>query len=109
MKVKLTVRFQKQFSSVVDYITDNFGFRPAEDFTQEAETKVNWVTENPEIGRLEPLLYDRVILYRYLHVGKHNKMIYCVKGNTIYIVDLWDMRREPSRLASRIRSKKNKP
>ena len=106
MNVKLTARFQKQFTSVVDYITDNFGYFAANNFTVEAETKVNWLEDNPSIGRLEPLLADRVIQYRYLHVGKHNKMIYCQKGNTIYIVDLWEMRREPSRLASRIRSKK---
>ena len=106
MKVKLTVRFQKQFANVLDYITDNFGFHAAENFTIEAETKVVWVTDNPEIGRLEPLLYDRVYSYRCMIIGKHNKMIYYVKGDTIYIVDLWDMRREPSRLAGRIRSKK---
>lgn len=106
MKVKLTARFQKQFITVIDYITDNFGGLTAENYTIEAETKVNWVSDNPNIGRLEPLLADRVIQYRYLHVGKHNKMIYYQKGDTIYIVDLWDMRREPSRLAARIRSRK---
>lgn len=106
MRIKLTTRFQKQFSAVVDYIIENFSHRSADDFVIEAETKVKWLSDNPEIGRLEPLLYDRVLTYRYLHVGKHNKMIYYAKGETIYIVDLWDMRREPSRLASRIRSKK---
>ena len=88
------------------YIQQNFGVKAAKDFFFDTIEKRQWLEDSPTIGRLEPLLADRVIQYRYLHVGKHNKMIYCIKGNSIYIVDLWDMRREPSRLASRIRSKK---
>ncbi len=106
LKVIMTKRAQRERVSVIEYILQNFGVKAAKSFFFDTIEKRHWLEDSPTIGRLEPLLADRVIEYRCLHVGKHNKMIYCVKGNTIYIVDLWDMRREPSRLASRIRSKK---
>ncbi len=106
MQLIWTKRAQNERFKVAAYISANFGKKATYDFVADLSKKRRWIKESPTIGRLEPLLADRVIQYRYLHVGKHNKMIYCVKGNTIYIVDLWDMRREPSRLASRIRSKK---
>ena len=101
-----TKRAQNERFKVTSYIFVNYGRKATDEFVADLFKKWHWIKESPSIGRLEPLLADRVIQYRYLHVGKHNKMIYCQKGNTIYIVDLWDMRREPSRLASRIRSKK---
>lgn len=106
MRLIWTKRAQKERFKVAAYISVNFGKKATDDFVADLSRKRRWIKDSPTIGRLEPLLADRVILYRYLHVGKHNKLIYCVKGNTVYIVDLWDMRREPSLLAARIRSKK---
>ena len=106
IKVIMTKRAQKERVLVIEYIQKNFGIKAAKIFFFDTIEKRHWLEESPTIGRLEPLLADRIIQYRYLHVGKHNKMIYYAKGETIYIVDLWDMRREPSRLALRIRSKK---
>lgn len=106
MRLIWTKRAQNERFKVAAYISVNFGKKATEEFVSDLTEKWHWIKEMPTIGRLEPLLVDRIIQYRYLHVGKHNKMIYYAKGDAIYIVDLWDIRREPSRLASRIRSKK---
>lgn len=54
----------------------------------------------------EPLLKGKRNVYHSFIVGKHNKVIYTIDSNRkVIIVDMWDMRREPSTLASRIKSK----
>lgn len=103
--IRLTARFQREFQSVIDYIIDEFGIRAASDFTAEVHKRLLWIEENPEIGRIEPLLAERRIEYRCLKVGKHSKCIYYRDKDIIYVVDLWDMRREPSSLSARIRTK----
>lgn len=105
MKIALTARFQREFLSIVDYIIDNFDTRAANEFSLQVETKISWLSENPEIGRIEPLLADRTTEYHCLIVSKHNKIIYRYNSKTVYVVDIWDMRRDPSYLASRIKTK----
>ncbi len=43
----------------------------------------------------ETLLEKEPEGYRNLVVHQNYKLVYYVEGNTIYIVDLWDTRREP--------------
>ena len=58
---------------------------------------------NPELAHQEPLLKHRDKLYRGLIVSKYNKLIFYVEEDIVYISDLWDMRREPSRLSRRLK------
>jgi plasmid stabilization system protein ParE len=59
----------------------------------------------PEIGYLEPLLKDRKKQYRARHILKRFKLIYyyAKSSDTVHVADIWDTRREPSKLASRIK------
>lgn len=59
------------------------------------------LANNPYMGPLEPLLAGRRRAYRSLVVHEHFKLIYYVdeKKSILYIVDIWDTRREPSALA----------
>ena len=41
-------------------------------------------------------------LYRSIVATKYNKIIYFIDGDTIYIADLWDTRREPDTLISKL-------
>ena len=59
------------------------------------------LASNPYMGKIEPLLINRKgHEYRSLVIHEHFKLIYYIdlSQNILYIVDLWDTRREPSRL-----------
>lgn len=95
---------RNEYYRTLAYIEDNFGRKAALAFDAEVSMRESWIAENPTIGRLEPLLVNRMNLqYRCLLVGKHSKFIYRVEGDTIRIVDLWDMRRDPKTLIKRIK------
>ena len=59
----------------------------------------------PEIGFPEPLLKDRKKLYRARHILKRFKLIYyyAVTSDPVHVADIWDTKREPSKLAKRIK------
>lgn len=105
MIVHWTKRAKTELQEVVRYITLEFGYTYAVDFLEDVDKWVMWMSENPGISPQEPLLTDRKIFYRSRKVGKYNKLIFRNTSKTLYIVDLWDMRRDPNRLASRIHSK----
>ncbi len=52
----------------------------------------------PLMGRVEPTLEHHPAGFRSLVIGKRYKAIYIVKQDTVYIVDIWDCRRDPVRL-----------
>lgn len=105
MKYKLSTRFQKEFKAVVDYIYEEFGKQSALEFAENAQRKLLWVIDNPTIGRIEPLLQNHQTELRSIIIGKHNKAIYYIEGDTLFVTDLWDMRMEPTSLARRIRKR----
>ena len=77
-----------------------FALRKFQKNTEDCQDRLE---EFPALGKVEPLLSDRTKLYRSIVLGELNKIIYFVEGNTIYIVDFWDTRREPNAQASKIR------
>lgn len=103
MKYILSSRFQIEFKEVVDYPILEFGKNSALKFSQQVQTKLKWVIENPEIGRIEPLLATRQTPIRSIIVSRYNKAIYYVSGDILYVTDLWDMRRDPQSLQKRIK------
>lgn len=58
---------------------------------------------NPYMGKEEPLLEKRRRPYRSLVLDELHKVIYYIDADAVYIVDLWDVRRNPDALAERIR------
>lgn len=106
MKVVWTARAKYEFRKVLVYVNQEFGKKPALELTEKVDQWIIWMSENPEMSPQEQLLADRATLYRSRKVGKYNKLIFRNTATTLYIVDLWDMRCEPSRLAARIKSKK---
>ena len=87
------------------YCATEFGRTVAYDFLDSVDRQVNLLAEFPEIGKVEPLLKDRKLVYRSLVVHKFFKLIYYVneKKQRIVIADLWDTRREPTAQAARIK------
>ena len=81
------------------YIQNHFGKRFREKFVGSVRQTEHALRLNPYLGKLEPLLMNRVREYRSIVVGTLNKIIYYVDSDVIYIADFWDVRREPKTLA----------
>ena len=103
MKYIYTQRFQNELLRVSDYIEDEFGKLYAVQFVVNVQKAIQRIVKNPEIAAREPLLADRQTIIRSKIVSKHNKAVFYVKDDTVYFIDLWDIRREPTSLAKRIR------
>ena len=81
------------------YIQNHWGKRFREKFVGSVRQTEYALRLNPYLGKLEPLLMNRVREYRSIVVGTLNKIIYYVDSDVIYIADFWDVRREPKALA----------
>lgn len=84
-----------------------FGRAVATKFYNRFMEYVKRLSTNPQSGFPEPLLAERQRDYRSLMVNEHFKLVYYYDEgkDTLYIVDLWDTRREPASLSRRIRGK----
>lgn len=86
------------------YGLDEFGRTTAIRFVQRTNDIVNIIRKHPKAGLREPLLRNRKKTYRYFHLMGSLKLLYYYveSSDTIRIVDIWDSRREPSKLQRRI-------
>ena len=83
-----------------------FGTHATISFYNRVKSYEPLLKSNPHMGKAEPLLADRTRhQYRSLVIHEHFKLIYYIDlpHDTLYIADLWDTRREPSRLAEQIK------
>lgn len=83
--------------NILEYGRKEYGFRVANKMNQRFEHCAALLASHYQLGKIEPLLVGRRYEYRSVVVHKLFKMIYRVDDvrDTIYIVDLWDTRREP--------------
>lgn len=105
MKYQWRKQAEKQMAQEVRYCTYAFGAQVALNFIDSINKQVLLLSSHPHIGKVEPLLvHKKRHEYRSLVVHKHFKLIYYVESacDTIYIVDLWDTRREPAALTNRL-------
>jgi plasmid stabilization system protein ParE len=56
-----------------------------------------------EIGQVEPLLINKVDVYRYL-VEKNHKIIYKVNQNKVIVISVFDVRQNPKKLEEKVKS-----
>ena len=96
-----------QLKKSVTYCVQQFGKHVALRFIDSIDHQVNLLASHPHLGSIEPRLENRKRTYRSLVVHEHFKLVYYidVQKDLLYIVALWDTRREPAALTSQIRSK----
>ena len=101
MKVFVQKSASRQISRVYTYGEQHFGNLAAEKTHNRIMEALHLLTVNPRLGIKEPLLASRKREYRSLVVHKLFKLVYYIDeaANTLYIVALWDTRREPLRQA----------
>lgn len=103
LKVSWSIFSQEEYINTLTYVYEEFGKKAAEELRSNVETWVKRIAANPEISAPEELLREESKLYRSKIVGKHNKLVYWHDSTTVYISDFWDMRRNPSKLAKRVK------
>ena len=102
MLVKYNAKAVSHINSTIDYYLENFGVQAATNLAHEIDEKTKTLRKYPEIGFPEPLLIHRHAMYRATIIGRYHKLIYYVRGNTLRIAALWDMRMHPSNLMKRV-------
>lgn len=107
MKYEWEKRAKAELTKATKYCLEQFGKQIAYKFIDAIDQHVKRLVQNPESGFPEPLLSDRHKEYRSVMVYSHIKMIYHYDKtkDIIFIIDLWDTRREPQSLSRRIRGK----
>lgn len=87
---------------IYDYLATNFGRRSAIKYIKDVAKIEKMLIKNPFIGSREKLLDDNNIEYRSLNINDINKIVYYIDKQNIYIVSIWNMRRNPEYLAKDI-------
>lgn len=94
----------KSLDKTIDYIIDNFGASAALKFIAKIEQWDSWISENPEMARIEPmLLHHKKHEYRSVVIKPHSKIILFSSPEGVQIADLWDMRQKPQTLIKKLR------
>ncbi|MDR1004030.1 MAG: type II toxin-antitoxin system RelE/ParE family toxin [Prevotellaceae bacterium] len=110
MRVIISEAVERQINIVFEYGTQTFGKRTAERLRKSIYLQIKRLTEHPRIGHREFLLEGHVVVYRSLVVHKHYKVIYHIdeEKQILYIVALWDTRRNPASLVHAVITQHNK-
>ncbi|MBO7597685.1 MAG: type II toxin-antitoxin system RelE/ParE family toxin [Bacteroidales bacterium] len=94
---------KKQLRIVVAYLHKEFGPSVKKSFLREVHNANTLIGQNPQIGKVEPLLDELPDLYRSFVISRMDKIVYYVVENHIEVVAFWDCRREPERLVSEVK------
>lgn len=95
MRIVDTVQAIEGRNSVVEYIAQRFGAKAVRDFRTSYKEVRKQMRQFPNSGTIDWNLSTEKTLYRFFYINDLSKMIYCMKGDVIYVVDFWDVRREP--------------
>lgn len=91
MKIFFTKRAGKNYYSIRDYITGEFGKRTSEAFTNKLIYFLEILKNYPELGSLE--IKEKSI--RGFQFSKQTRIFYRIKGDKIIILTLFDVRQHP--------------
>ena len=95
MKVIWDPNAKKGRRQIANYIHRQFGEKRKQRFLQEVSEATQMLKRYPSIGTIDPLFADRPETYRSIVINGLSKMVYLIKGDTLYIAALWDCRRDP--------------
>lgn len=102
MEIRSSRLFKQQVIDLLSYLKVTYGLSIASRVKRELEEKIFLLKSFPYMGTIELLLEEEPLTYRYLIV-KHNKILYTVEDDYIFIHLLWDCRQDPMRLTGLIK------
>lgn len=102
MKVVITHEAWQQIYAVVNYIDDVFSKKSADNFVKRLQKAQQLIGLNPYMCPIESCLNFSKQTYRSYVLDKINKLIYRISDDEVEIVLLWDCRRNPQTLVSKL-------
>ena len=103
MKLQFIKQAREEFLRIVSVFAEYAGPRSADKFIKRVNDRGATLLKYPEIGHPEMLLADRQRKYRSISLNTNYSLVYYMTMTTIWIVDIWDRRKDPAKLVSRIR------
>jgi mRNA-degrading endonuclease YafQ of YafQ-DinJ toxin-antitoxin module len=88
-KIIVNKRFIATLSKVLAYLEKEWSKKIADDFLLKVDVRIDSLQHHPFIGG-----QTKFKGIRGIHVTKHNRMYYKVKGNKVTILNLYDTRRK---------------
>ena len=81
--------------NTADYIENNFGVGRSIEFYNEVQEQADLLVQFPKRGPIEEYLTGGNYEFRSLAIGELSRLIYRIDGETIRILYLWNIRRNP--------------
>lgn len=100
MKVVWYTKAEKTWRETLQYIYSEYGYHSAVHFRKETNVVVKQIRDFPNSAPIEDMLKNSEFEFRSVAFGEHNKLIYYIAKDAIYVADIWDTRREPKNQAN---------
>jgi plasmid stabilization system protein ParE len=92
-KVIVNKRGAKRLLDILDYLEENWGKKVAEDFLDKLNRMLTILEGRPFIGSPS----GKQPTVRRILLTKHNRVYYRVKGNTVFVLNVFDTGQNPRR------------
>lgn len=92
-KIRQSKLFLEKTVKLLSYLEKRWGKKVAEEFKELLDRKILQLAETPNIG----ITSIKVLNVKRVVVTKHNKLFYKIKGETIYLITLFDTRQDPQK------------
>jgi plasmid stabilization system protein ParE len=92
-EIEWTNDFEEQFKGVIKYLKNEWSEKAALEFSETFLSLLTLINTHPYIS-IESAKYKGV---RRILVTKQNVLYYRVEGNTIYLLELFDTRQNPTK------------
>jgi len=97
IKVFWTQRALNDLEDIFEYYKYNASLKVARKLVKEIVKSTIVIQHSPKIGKIEELLIDRIIEYRFLIV-KNYKVIYWIEDNYVKVATVFDTRQNPNKI-----------
>lgn len=95
MKVAISERAKYNREQIAKYILRTFGVKALLDFRKAYKDTKRYIAQYPEGCEVEEHLSNEQYTYRFTNINGLTKLLYRIDGEMIFIVDMWDVRKEP--------------
>jgi plasmid stabilization system protein ParE len=94
MQVFVTARAEKNFDSIVDYITDKWGESTAKQFVLKTDEIFKLLQNYPTMGQIES--GD----IRGFQLSRQTRLLYRIRNEKIIVLAFFDVRKDPNKKLS---------
>lgn len=98
MRIVWTARYNKSLECIFTCALDFYSRTTLKRLNSSIKSIEGLLLDNPLLGAVEPLLIGKENEYRHVIIKPLFKIIYRVEKDVIYMIDIWDTRRNPQKL-----------